>query len=60
MPKSNVKFWKTKLEGNEKRDKKNQRALKKLGYRYLVIWECETERPEKIEGKIRKFLESEQ
>jgi DNA mismatch endonuclease (patch repair protein) len=41
MPKSNVDFWKNKLNGNRERDKKNMAILKKLGYHILVLWECE-------------------
>lgn len=41
MPKSNTRFWKEKLEGNKKRDKRNIRKLRKLGWRVYVIWECQ-------------------
>jgi DNA mismatch endonuclease (patch repair protein) len=34
-------FWLAKLNGNAERDKRNQRALKKLGWRVIVIWDCE-------------------
>jgi DNA mismatch endonuclease (patch repair protein) len=34
----------TKLEGNAERDRKHLRSLRKLGWRVLVVWECETER----------------
>ena len=37
-------FWVTKLEGNAERDRKHLRSLRKLGWRVLVVWECETER----------------
>jgi DNA mismatch endonuclease (patch repair protein) len=36
-------WWLAKLNGNAERDKLNQRALKKLGWRVIVIWECEIE-----------------
>jgi G:T-mismatch repair DNA endonuclease (very short patch repair protein) len=32
-----------KLNGNAARDKLHQAALKKLGWRMIVIWECEAE-----------------
>lgn len=46
-------FWLEKLNGNAARDKRNQRTLKKLGWRVMVIWECEAENashliPEKL------------
>ncbi len=40
-PKSNIRFWKDKLEGNAARDRKNIAALKKLGWRCLIVWECQ-------------------
>lgn len=42
MPKSNKDFWKKKLEGNVLRDQRAITALKKLGWRCLTIWECQT------------------
>jgi DNA mismatch endonuclease (patch repair protein) len=38
-------WWLTKLNGNAARDRLQQRALRKLGWRTVVIWECETEKP---------------
>jgi DNA mismatch endonuclease (patch repair protein) len=45
-------FWVNKLEGNVARDKLHQRALKKLGWRVMVIWECETEKPDALRRKL--------
>ena len=41
LPKSNVDYWKPKLEGNSRRDGINDRRLHTLGWRVLVFWECE-------------------
>lgn len=40
-PKNNAAFWKEKILGNVKRDQKNQEDLRNLGWRVLVVWECE-------------------
>src|SRR5882724_12236309 len=37
MPKSRLEFWEPKLRENRSRDLRNQRALKKLGWKYLVV-----------------------
>ena len=42
-PTNNRAFWLRKLEGNVARDKVHARALRKLGWRVVVVWECETE-----------------
>ncbi len=48
-------WWLKKLEGNAARDKVHQRALRKLGWRPVVIWECETDKPKTLERLGRKF-----
>jgi DNA mismatch endonuclease (patch repair protein) len=57
-PKSNKKYWNPKLLSNKQRDRRNILALKKAGWRSLVIWECETKNTPKIEKQIISFLES--
>ena len=41
MPKSRLDFWQIKLRDNRVRDLRKQRALRQLGWDYLVVWECE-------------------
>lgn len=40
-PKSNVDFWAGKFAENTKRDRRTQQELVELGWRVLVVWECE-------------------
>lgn len=42
VPKRNHDFWTSKFEANRRRDAKKIRELRALGYRVLLIWECET------------------
>jgi len=56
IPGSNKTFWKNKFEKNTLRDKKNKNDLKKLGWKILTIWECETQKTGKIFKKLDKFL----
>jgi len=42
-PTSNVAFWQTKIDGNMRRDRKNQSALKASGWSAIVIWQCRLE-----------------
>jgi len=55
-PKSNTKFWKDKFKGNVERDKKNLKALKKMRWKTIIVWECELEKPEKLNNKLRRLL----
>lgn len=56
IPKSNVAYWRKKLAGNQQRDKKNLSALRKTGWKTLVIWECEIKNERRVTDKIVKFL----
>jgi DNA mismatch endonuclease (patch repair protein) len=56
-PATNVVFWQEKLDKNIQRDKRQQKELRKLGWKYLVIWQCEMNRPNRIRKKIKRFLD---
>ncbi len=60
MPKSRLDFWQPKLENNRERDLHNQAKLRQLGWRFLVIWECEIKDTRSLEARIRSFLGGEQ
>ena len=52
-------WWLKKLEGNAARDKLHQRALRKLGWRPVVVWECQTEKLrslQKLSKRLSKLL----
>lgn len=40
-PKSNVDFWKKKINGNIQRDLHNNQLLSEQGWNVIVIWECQ-------------------
>ncbi len=48
-PKNNADFWKKKIESNVVRDTKNYQQLKALGWKVLIIWECELKRNHQAE-----------
>jgi len=41
FPKSNAEFWSKKLRENVQRDKSDLEKLDILGWKVLVVWECE-------------------
>ena len=57
LPKSHREFWLPKLENNRARDAVNRRALTRLGWTSMVIWECDLRDPIKAMVKILVFLE---
>ena len=58
-PATNTKFWRTKREGNRRRDRAACAALRSAGWRVLKVWECEcspAKRPRLIE-RLARFLQ---
>ena len=39
-PKSNRSFWNNKIKDNKSRDSKNDKKIRRMGYKLLVIREC--------------------
>lgn len=56
MPKSNVAFWNDKIMKNQIRDVRVVAELEKLGWRVLILWECETKNLEVVKEKLISFL----
>ena len=53
-PASNLDFWNEKLDQNLRRDEENYTSLREMGWRVVVIWECEiVNATEKIVGELR-------
>ena len=62
-PKSNADFWKSKIENNIIRDRIKEEELHALGWRVIVVWECELKSgraDESLEQLKRNILEGEQ
>ena len=56
FPKSRISFWKEKFAENIERELNVRRSLKKLGWRVLVVWECQTTRPQVVAQRITKTI----
>lgn len=58
-PKTNRAYWVHKLRRNVQRDRQNQESIQALGWRVLVIWECEIKGQdmEALGQRIRTFLD---
>lgn len=41
VPGANPSFWKAKVATNQARDRRNGRALARLGWRVIQVWECQ-------------------
>lgn len=58
IPTSRQEYWIPKLEGNRERDRRNQENLEKMGWRCLVLWECEIKDRSLMEQKLENFFSS--
>lgn len=56
-PENNKEFWREKLSGNKRRDAKKMKELEGLGWKVIVVWECELKRPCQAERLNKLYLE---
>lgn len=56
-PKTNTEFWNAKFEYNVNRDKRNYQKLKELGWRIIIVWECEIRHGDK-ESTLNKLKDT--
>src|SRR5438094_246746 len=61
IPATRRKYWVAKIERNAARDQRTRRALRRLGWRVLTIWECQTKsrRLDRLTAKLSAFLAGE-
>ena len=55
-PKSRVDFWEKKFADNITRDRRNMVELQSIGWRVLVIWECELREPDELKNRLKDEL----
>ncbi|MCD8062392.1 MAG: DNA mismatch endonuclease Vsr [Akkermansiaceae bacterium] len=58
-PKSNIEFWTSKLEGNVIRDRLTEKALEEMGWRILIVWECEVKTLIENDSFLRSMITKE-
>jgi DNA mismatch endonuclease (patch repair protein) len=59
LPQSNGKFWSEKISRNKLRDRKSIKALRKLGWGVMLIWQCQLRSKSgfhKVEKRLETFL----
>jgi DNA mismatch endonuclease, patch repair protein len=57
-PATRLDYWNAKFARNVDRDRRNLRALRRMGWSVLVVWECQTRtaKREALERRIARFL----
>lgn len=58
IPATRADYWVAKLERNARRDRRTRRQLRRLGWRTLVVWECQTQpaKRERLTARLERFL----
>lgn len=55
-PKSNTKFWVEKFKANVRRDRRNCRQLRELGWRVFIVWECQLRSTQKAMHAMKRLV----
>jgi DNA mismatch endonuclease (patch repair protein) len=55
-PVSNSEYWNNKRKRNAQRDKRRLSALRKEGWKVLVVWECWTRDQDSLRNRLKGFL----
>jgi DNA mismatch endonuclease, patch repair protein len=56
LPETRAAFWRNKLFKNKDRDASKLRTLRHLGWKVLVVWECQTREPARLLRRVAEFL----
>jgi DNA mismatch endonuclease (patch repair protein) len=56
VPKTNTAWWQQKIADNQARDQRKESAMRDLGFRVAVIWQCETKDAPALEHRLARFL----
>lgn len=56
LPSTNVEFWVDKREKNLERDKNKILQLEDMGWKVLIVWECEIKMKTKRESRLTSLL----
>lgn len=56
LPKSRLDYWGPKMAANRARDQGAERSLAALGWKSLVVWQCELHEPDALASRLHRFL----
>ena len=55
-PKSNTGYWGEKLRRNRTRDAEKIALLRAMGFRVLVVWECDVRHGQRLRAALKRFF----
>jgi DNA mismatch endonuclease (patch repair protein) len=51
-PQSNIEYWEAKFARNQLRDRRVRLNLRRLGWKVIVVWECQLRKPERLLARL--------
>lgn len=57
LAKSRADYWAPKIETNRARDARNLQDLQALGWKTLVVWQCELSETERLGRRLKAFVQ---
>lgn len=55
-PSTNKEYWSNKISNNKIRDSKNDRKLRAMGWKVIVIWECRINNPSLFDLEMHRII----
>jgi len=59
MPRTRKHFWEPKLAKNKERDARVKQEIEELGWKAMIVWECQIADIAALKKDIKEFLEKE-
>lgn len=56
LPETRKEFWTKKISDNIERDKKNISELSELGWKVIIVWQCDLKNKEKRDSRLQKLI----
>jgi len=56
LPESRRDFWENKIKDNIKRDKRDISLLKRMGWKVIVLWQCELKNESNRRERLAKLI----
>jgi DNA mismatch endonuclease (patch repair protein) len=56
LPRTNNRWWTEKISANKRRDARKEAAMRELGFRVAVVWQCELFDEASVARRLRSLL----
>ena len=57
IPETRHDFWKKKITENVERDKRDVKQLEQMGWKVIIVWECEIQNLQKRKARLESLVD---